>query len=213
VEGEIVVRGESEVLVMPDRATVQVVVDGNGASQEEAFEAAAALARAVDDVFDTHSGAFDRVQTTGLVVMPRTKWRKGENLRTGWRASRTSVAEIHALERAGELLALLAGAGGQLSGLTWEIDRGHEAFGEARQAAGRDARERAEQYAAALGVTLGGVAWIAEPGLRSAEARPYQMMAMASRAAGGLQDDAMEVAPEEITVGATVEVGFTIIAG
>ncbi len=94
MEHELVVRGEGEVRVMPDRASIRVLVDGEGASRDEAYESAARLARAVDAVLAAEAGSIERVTTAALVVQPRTRWRKGETVRTGWRAYRASVVEI-----------------------------------------------------------------------------------------------------------------------
>ena len=200
---------------MPDRVSLQLAVDGNGPSREEAYAAAARLTAAVDAVLAAEKDAFDRVTSAALIVQPSTRWKKGETIRTGWRASRSSIVEIRSLERAGELLAQLTAAGGAVSGLSWELDPGHPALDEARRRAGEDARRRAEQYATALGVGLGAVAWIAEPGLRGPGhvGGGGVMRAAASKAAPAGGEEAIDVAPEELSVTAAVEVGFEIAAG
>jgi uncharacterized protein YggE len=214
MEHEIVVRGEGEIRVMPDRATVHVVVDGEGSSREEAYAAAARSAAAVDDVLKAEADAFERVATAALVVQPRTRWQDGEAVRTGWTAARASVLEVRDLNRLGDLLAQLASSGGNISGLTWGLDPSHTASGEARSRAGQDARLRAEQYAAALGVKLGAVAWVAEPGLRGRDhpSGPPAMLATA-RAVAPMAPQTIDVSPEELTISAEVEVGFTLLHG
>jgi uncharacterized protein YggE len=214
MEHEIVVRGEGEVRVMPDRATVHVVVDGEGSSREEAYAAAARSAAGVDAVLKAEADAFERVATAALVVQPRTRWQDGEAVRIGWTAARASVLEVRALHRLGDLLAQLAGSGGNISGLTWGLDPSNAASGEARSRAGQDARLRAEQYAASLGVKLGAVAWVAEPGLRGADhpsGRPA--MLTAARAGAAMAPQAIDVSPQELTISAEVEVGFTLLSG
>lgn len=152
--------------------------------------------------------------TAALIVQPRTRWRKGETVRTGWRAQRMSVIEIRALDRVGELAALFVGAGGSLSGPSWEMDRSNQAYGQARREAAADARRRAGDYAEAIAVKLGPVVWVAEPGLRLAGASGtgFAGVTRAARMAGGITEEPIEVAPEEITVRASVEVGFAIDA-
>jgi uncharacterized protein YggE len=213
VEREIVVRGEGEVHALPDRAVVHVRVDGEGASREEAYDTTARLVAAVDAVLAAEADGIDRVVTTALVVQPRTRWRKGESVRTGWRSARTSVVEIVTLDRVGALLAQVVAAGGAISGPTWELAPGHPAHDEARQAAAADARRRADAYAASLGLTVGPVAWIAEPGLRlGTPATVYgaRMVRAAAAAGGSMSEEPIEVNPEEIAVHAAVEVGFSI---
>jgi uncharacterized protein YggE len=213
MEHEVVVRGEGEVRVMPDQATVRVMVDGDGSTRDDAYGEAARVAAAVDEVLQAESAAVARVMTTALVVQPRTRWQNGQAVRTGWRASRTSVVEVRALERLGDLLAQLTSSGGAISDLTWELDAANVAYDEARSRAGQDARRRAERYATALGIKLGGIAWVAEPGLRTGgmPSPPHMALAAAApRVMAGPPDQSIEVAPEEITLTASVEVGFAI---
>lgn len=208
---EILVRGEAEVRTMPDRATIRVTVDGDGESRDAAYEAAAQLAKSVDGVLDDARDALDRVTTTSMFVQPKTRWHKGEQQRTGWRAARTSVVEMTDLSLVGELLARVAGAGGAISGPSWELDPGHSAHDAARREAAEDARRRAETYSAALGLTINEVAWVSEPGMRLAGVPiPAGGMALAGvrRSARAEEDEPMNVSPEEITVRCVIEVAF-----
>ena len=198
---------------MPDRATVHVDIEGEGDSRESAYEAATAAANAVDAVLEAAGDALDRVTTAALLVQPTTRWKKGEMVRTGWHAVRTSVVEVRDLTRVGDLLARIAVAGGAISGPAWALDPEHVAYDEARQRAAVDARRRADAYAAALGLTITGVAWVSEPGLRlagSSHAGPMLMAAAAPGAArmGEAPDDQIDITPEELTIRAVVEVGF-----
>ena len=209
------VRGDSEVRVLPDRASVRVVVDGDGQERDDAYAAAASFATAVDVVLASAGDAISRVTTAALVVQPKTRWKKGESVRTGWRASRTSIVEIVALEQLGELVAKLAAAGASLFGPSWELDLDHEVRNEARRRAVVDARARAEAYAHGLGLALGPVAWVSEPGLRRSDpGGPVAVTYAAARAAmAGAPDETIDASPEEITVRASVEVAFEIGAG
>ena len=76
---------------------LRVMVDGDGGTQEEAYGAAARIADAGDAVFGAQSASMGRITTAALVVQPRTRWHKGEDVRTGWRARRTSLVELRAL--------------------------------------------------------------------------------------------------------------------
>lgn len=211
MERVILVRGEGEARALPDRALLSLAVDGDGSSREEAYEEAARLTTEIDAVLAAESEALGRVTTTALMVQPRTRWRKGEAVRTGWQACRTSTVEITALERLGELLARFAAAGAAIAGPSWELDADHEAHGRARHEAAADARRRAQDYAVGLDVQLGPVAWVAEPGLRLGGSEGTSHLRTKSLIAGaGVAEEPIEVAPEEITVRAAVEVGFTL---
>jgi uncharacterized protein YggE len=212
---EVVVRGQAEVRALPDRAIVQATIDGEGASREDAYANAARLATAVDAVLVQYAEALDRTTTAALLVHPKTRWRRGESVRTGWRAARSSVLEVTDLARLGDLMAELTTAGAALVGPTWQLDSDNAAHTEVRRAAAEDAHRRAEAYAGALGLQVSGVAWVAEPGLRSPGAEGGyggpMMRSMAMAAPGGAADaesEIIDVTVEEITVTAAVEVGF-----
>src|ERR671919_1301343 len=105
MNGEIIVRGEGEARAMPDRAVVNVVVEGEGAARDVAYGEAAELAKRVDGVLNEYGDAIERTLTAGLVVQAKTRWHKGENVRTGWHARRTTVVDAVDFGRLGELIA------------------------------------------------------------------------------------------------------------
>jgi uncharacterized protein len=212
VDRELIVRGVGEVRAMPDLASVRVGVDGQGHSREEAYQTASTTAVAVDGVLADFETAIDRVITAALAVEPKTRWRKGETQRTGWQAFRISVVEIKETARVGELLNALAGAGASISGLSWMVAPANESFALARRRAGEDAQARAQQYAQALGIKLGPVAWACEPGLRGTGQTGWMSAAAAGGAvSSGAAEEAMDVAPEEVTIGAALEVAYRLL--
>lgn len=211
MDSELVVQGVGEVRVMPDLASVRVSVDGEGQSRDDAYQKASVSAAAVDAVLASFDAAIDRASTAALTVQPKTRWRKGESQRTGWQASRVSVVEITDTSRVGELLNALTGAGASISGLSWMVAPANAAYALARQRAGEDARARAEQYAQALNIKLGPVAWAAEPGLRSTrQTGRGAAMAVGGRAWAGAAEESMNADPEEVTIEAALEVGYRI---
>jgi uncharacterized protein YggE len=84
---EIQVRGEGEASALPDRAVVRVIVEGDGSSQQDAYTKAAEAARDVDAIFERYKSGFARKMTASLAVFPKTRWKKGESIKTGWRAA------------------------------------------------------------------------------------------------------------------------------
>ncbi len=200
---------------MPDRAIVRVTIEADGSGRDDAYREAARLADRVDEAVAGRDTATDRVITTSLVVHPRTRWRKGESVRTGWRASRTSVIEVVDFSVLGDLLAELAAAGAAVDGPTWQLDPTNPVHTEVRRLAAADARARADAYAAALGLRVTGIQWVAEPGLRQpADAGGFTpMMARMAVAGGVTEPDVIDVTPDEITVDAAVDVAFTFAMG
>ena len=111
---------------MPDLAIIRCTIEGEAESQEVAYSEAAASAKEVDNVLAARSAALARVTTAGLVVSPKSRWKKGESVRTGWRASRMSIVEVTDFEQLGLLIAELAGAGSTVSGPIWQLDSTNE---------------------------------------------------------------------------------------
>ncbi|MBO0692958.1 MAG: SIMPL domain-containing protein [Acidimicrobiaceae bacterium] len=214
MEREIVVKGEGEGRSLPDRAVIGLTVEAQSPSRDTAYQEAAEAAKQIDEVIESHRQALGRVTTAALVVQQTTRWHKGEYLHTGWRAGRTTRLEVTGFDQLGAVIAELTSAGGAISGPRWEIDAGNPVHRDTRRAAAEDARRRAEDYAAALGLKIAGVAWISEPGLRgpSLEAghsvRALAAAPLASRSEDA--DEVIEVTPEELTIWASVEVGFSL---
>jgi uncharacterized protein YggE len=213
-DDQLLVRGEGEARSLPDTAIIRVTVSGEGTSRESAYDKAAADAKAVDEVIDHRRGSLERVGDARLVVQPKSRWKKGESVRTGWVARRMTVVEVGELVVIGELLAELAGAGADVAGPAWQLDPENPAFSAARRAAAEDARRRADDYAAALRVTAAEVAWVAEPGLRLAgEAGHPGMLSRADLAmptGASPTEELIDVSPAEMTVTAHVEVAFRL---
>jgi uncharacterized protein YggE len=212
MEAEIIVQGRGEARSMPDRATIHCVIDAEGPSHQSAYDDAAASAKRVDDVLASRRHALGRVTTAALVVHPKTRWKKGESVRTGWTASRLSTVEVTGFDELGILIAELGGAGASLTGPSWQLDVANPVHREVRRLAAEDAKQRAYDYASALGLEVGGIAWISEPGLRPSlqTGQPMGGFAVAAAARLTTPQDIIEVTPEEIVSEAWVEVGFRI---
>lgn len=214
MEREIIVKGVGQARSMPDRAVIEVMVEAEAATMEQSYDDAAASAKQVDEVLSNRTAALDRVMTAVLIVHPKNRWRKGESIRAGWRASRGTTVEVTDFSQLGELISELTAAGGAISGPDWRLDDSNPSHREARRLAAEDARRRAEDYASALGLAIGEVAWISEPGLRG-RSNPDRIaggmaFAAALPAVGPDSDDVIDVRPDEMTTVASVEIGFRL---
>jgi uncharacterized protein len=214
METEILVSGTAVLRVQPDRAVLRVEVDGEGQTRDQAYGQAAPLALAVDEVLERHREPIERTVTASLMVHPKTRWKRGQSIRTGWQASRVTIVEVVDFTVLGDLLAELAAAGGAVDGPNWVLDPDNPVHVEARRQAAADARQRADAYAEALGLRVVAVAWVAEPGLRRGSGGGFGddgvAFARASAApAGGGFDETISVTPDELPVSCKVEVGFT----
>jgi uncharacterized protein YggE len=215
MEREIVVRGTGEARALPDQAGLRVEVTTDHKTQEEAHDARTKLAAGVDEVLSRHADAIARTTVASLLVQPRTRWHRGEEVRSGWRASRTSFVDVVTLDALGEIMTGLVDAGAAVQGPQWSMAPTNAAYDQARAAAAGDARRRAQSYAAALGLSVGPVAWVAEPGLRRDPGAPVPLEAAVARMGAATlvagDEEPERVAPAELTVRVDVEVGFAIL--
>src|SRR5690606_5793778 len=109
-------------------------------------------------------------------------------------------------------------AGSTVQGPDWQMAPTNPAFDQARRAAAEDARHRAESYAEALGLQVGPVAWVAEPGMRDGGGAPLAASRIEPSSVAGPEargshpgEPSEDLTPAEMTVEATVEVGFRIL--
>jgi uncharacterized protein len=213
MEREIVVRGIGEARALPDLASLRVEVTADRKSQDEAYDARADVAARVDVVFAEHANAIARTTMASLWVQPRTRWHRGEDIRTGWRASRTTFVDVVVLDALGAIMSEAVAAGASVTGPNWSMASTNIAYDVARRAAAEDARHRAIAYAEALGLSLGDVAWVAEPGMRTGTPPvAANAVMMRAEAAPPLEPEPVEdLTPSEMTVEVSVEVGFRIL--
>lgn len=213
MDSEIIVQGTGQAFSMPDRAVIDVRVDAEGATKERAYDVAATLAKQVDDVLANRAGAVNRMITAVVRVDEKSRYRKGEYVRTGWQAGRRTRVEVTDFGQLGELIAELTDAGAAVSGPAWRLDVSNPVHGEARRLAAEDARTRAQDYAAGLGLTIGSVAWVSEPGLRGrgdGEGFGGHFTVASAVAAVPEEEEVIDVTPDEMTASAAVEVGFRL---
>lgn len=210
MDREIVVQGGAEVRVAPDRAIVHVTLDADASTREDAYRAATESAARIDAVLAGHEDAIERTVTAALAVFPLSRWRKGESVRTGWRAARRSLIEITGFEALGVLLAELATAGGTIAGPDWQVDPTNDAYDLVRQAAAQDARRRATSYATGLGMPICEVNWIAEPGLRTAAVPMARAMLLGASGGAMAEDGVIDVSPADVVISAAVDVSFAL---
>jgi uncharacterized protein YggE len=177
------VRGEGQVEVAPDAATVTIGVLVSKASLKKAREEAAA--RAADAIAAVkEAGIPDRdIQTSEYVIQPRrsidAKAKPTEI--AGYDVRNTISVTVRDLERLPELLdAAVAASANQVNGPSFFIQHPEAAEDEASRLAMADARRRAEVLAEAAGATLGRVRSIDEVEEHSGPAPRMMMRAMAA---------------------------------
>ena len=164
---EIIVTGEGVVAGEPDMAVVTIGVSRDA---RLAGEAMAATSEAAAEVLKTVSEAGVEardVQTSSVSLSPIWDRQKRDSPPrvAGYEASNTLSVRVRDLSRLGRLLDSVIGSGAnQMHGLDFTLSDPRPAQDQARAAAVRDARAKAETLATAAGIELGPVRSSSEGG-------------------------------------------------
>jgi uncharacterized protein YggE len=202
----ITMSGTGSVKGPPDMAEITAGVTSQAPTAAAALAANTANMNRVFAALEKQGIARRNIQTSNFSVSPNyTSRLPNEQPRlTGYQVSNQLHIILEDITRVGAALDALVSAGSnQMHGLNFSIKEPAPLLAKARAAAVADARLRAQQYAAAAGVTLGPVQSISESG--GEPPRPmYRMMAMAA------QDSSVPVASGEESVTANVTMVWEI---
>lgn len=216
-EVSITVRGEHELRIAPERATVHLSVSLEGPDRTKVVDRTLALAAPVrEGIVARHDGGSIAEWTSrSLNVRADRPWNStGKRLAPVYTASVEFTATFADISEMSVWATDISGWDGVSLGYTdWHLTPETEAEVErevAAQAVGV-AVARATAYANALGLTTVTPVEIADHGLISAAPAPPQGAKMRSLAASAdaMETMAMDFQGEEITVSATVEARFT----
>jgi len=203
----ITVSGLGEAHGAPDQAQLSA---GVATVAPTADAALAANARKMTSVFDAlkRMGVPERaIQTANFSVQPQyaDNPRGGVQSITGYQVSNEVDVTLDDTKKLGPALDALVGAGAnQINSVGFDIKDSHALLTAAREAAIGDARARAETYAHAAGVSVGGVVSIQENG--GGEIAPMGKAMMVMRGARA----PTPVAAGEMDVTANVTVTFEL---
>ncbi len=200
------VDGSGEARTSPDTADLDLAIDTQAKTAEEAANRNAALAAKVIDALKSKLGDKGKITTGGYALNPEYDQRPTQKPSIiGYTAQNTVTVNTGALDLIGALIdsAIAAGAN-RVNSLNFSVKDDTKPRTVAITIATRDAHAQASALAAALGVKLGKVV----KATTISEVRPIPMqrgMAMAMSA-----KVATPVEPGEVTVPATVSLTFEI---
>ena len=200
------VDGSGETRTSPDTADLDVAIETQAKTAEEAANRNAALAAKVIDALKSKLGNRGKITTGGYSLNPEYDQRASEKPRIiGYNAQNTVTVNTGALDLVGPLIdsAIAAGAN-RVNSLNFSVKDDTRARTEAIAIATRDARAQAEALASALSVKLGKVL----KATTLSQARPIPMRM--GRAMAMSANVATPVEPGEVTVAATVSLTFEI---
>ncbi|MEL7155238.1 MAG: SIMPL domain-containing protein [Actinomycetota bacterium] len=197
----IAVGASAIVEAVPDEAQLHVSLSADGRSSNGTLEAIGKRLDAVDAICDRlEVGADDRSSTVS--VNEQGERDGGRWLSKGYRATADLRLVVRSAERVGPLVsAMVEEAGPAVTGPHWRVSPDHPARLEACTKAGRQARSKAEAYAAALDVALGPIVTVTEPGV----AAPITREAVRSAAPATMAIGAAESGPGGPAAGAAVD--------
>lgn len=165
-ERAITLAGEGRVNVVPDRATVTLGVQVTRPEANAAMDEASATQQKVIAALGKAGVDKDDIRTTGLDLQPAYDYSgRGEPRIIGYSVTQSVKVTLRDLAGAGAVLARAAEAGGNAIRIdSFKLSAGDkdDALGDAREKAIKDARKKADQYAAAAGREVGKVVRIEE---------------------------------------------------
>jgi uncharacterized protein len=211
----VAVRGSWTAEVPPEVARVQVAVGARSAERAQALRGVAQRVEEVRAALTGYGAAVESVESSALWVRPQFKDRRPTERVTGHVAGLQLTATLVDFTVLGDLLLRLADREMvALQGPFWALRPDSDRYRQARTEAVRDARRRAEEYAAAVGSRLIGLIEIADTGMSMPDSAPMAMTGaalFAKSARDSVADEiSFEVEPAPQTVFASVEARFTL---
>jgi uncharacterized protein YggE len=196
----VTVRGEAVVPGVADAALVSLALEATRDRPESAYDDVAARSESLHLLLDELEIERARRSTAGVSVQEQFEHdAHGRREHRGYRASARMSVRVDPPLVSRLLREAVARAEASVEGPYWRLAGDNAARTEARRLAALDARRRAETYAEALGMRLGAIVSVTEPGT----AVPLAM--------GGFQvAHEIEVDAGELDVRGAVEVTFAL---
>ena len=201
------VSAQAEARRVPDVATISAGVvtqaaDGNTAMRQNAEQMAKVMA-----AIKAAGIAEKDIQTSGISLNPQYRYVENEAPSiTGYQATNTVSLKVRDITKLGKVLDSLAAQGAnQINGPSFQIDQPEPVYDEARLAALKKAKDRAETYAKTLDLKVRRIISISEGG--GGGFRPVPMMAMSAR---GKAEMDTAVSPGETEVSVSLDVVFEL---
>jgi len=202
----LIVTGEGSVSVPPDYAEITSGVTTQAKTAKEASDANTKTMAVLNAALQKEGVAPSDIQTVRFSVSPvyGTPQLNHAPPLVGFSVANELGIKVRQIDKVGEVLDSLIAAGATDAGSVQFLHSDtSKALDQARAAAIADARRKAQLYAQAAGLTLGGVAWVTE---NPAYAPQPQMGAMRVLAAS----PAIPIAAGQDTLRTQITVGFEV---
>ncbi len=208
----ITVSGQGEVTLVADYASFSVSVEEIAPTTREAQQNANAKMAAVREILEKEfSSEAEDFKTTAMQLSPEYTWKDGEQKLVGQRAYQSIKVEVEDLSRLGEIVDSLSTVEGiSFSSINLDKKDKSEAIAEAQRKAVEAARDKADTFASAAGLTLSDAITITESG---SDYAPYRVAPAAMKMYAEAADNSAgaEYFAGDITVSSSVTVVFEMI--
>ena len=208
--GTIRVSGSARVEIEPDMATFQFTVTERAETTREAQERANVNVQLAYRILTENYGIDARdIATTYMNLSPEYSWMDGKQVLQGQRATQTISVTLRDLEALGNVLDSLSEISGiSVGSISLDSSVRSDSLSSARALAMEDARARAEDYAAAEGLKVGGVSSVTEAGSDSSAYRLGNAVMKTAAVAADMEGVSTGYYLSTITVTSDVEVEF-----
>lgn len=199
--------GQGEITAQPDMAEFSVAVEETRTSAKEAKLAVDKAVTAFVERLVASGVERSDILSANISLHPQYHYPKEKKPElTGYRASRHITVTVHDLDKLNDYLDNALGDGiNRINNIQLKLSNEAEFMAQARQAAIKDARAKAESLAKGFGTELDGVWRIT---YQVAQPRPVMMMKMAMDA--GAPETAATYQDTEMTIRDRVEVVFKL---
>jgi uncharacterized protein YggE len=206
----VTVRGEAQLEAPPDLATLSVSLHAAGDTADRTRAQLASGSTAVAELIGQFTTALERSSTSGLHVAPTFNRRTPTKI-TGYTGTFSATLEVADFAVLSELIMGLSRLpNSQIDGPWWSLRRNNPVYRDVRLAAIADARQRADDYAAAFGATVSELVEVSD--LDGFIGGPRMMSAKMEMAAD-MGDASFSFEPAVQTVSGQVTVRFTVRGG
>ncbi|MDR6978203.1 uncharacterized protein YggE [Streptomyces sp. 3330] len=210
------VRGEAELEVDPEIARIGITVTARGRDRRTTLDDLTRRNTTVLDLLKSYGDEVENLATGTVSITPELTQRgRGERVRT-YHGAVHLTAELADFTALGELTTRLADLDlTTIDGPTWALRPTSPVHRQARRHAVREALQRAEEYAEALGTTLAALLELTDIGTtgghpRAAFDRRAVRFSMAAPDAEATAPDPLDLEPPRIRIRAEVGAQFTM---
>jgi len=200
--------GEGKVSGEPDLAQVDIGLFTEGEDVPSAQDLNTQKVNAIIRALKELSIAEADIQTSSYSITPRYQYEEGKQTVIGYAVSQNVSVKVRVLANVGTVLQKVGQLGAnQVNGVSFTIDDPSALKQEARKLALKDAEDKAEELADALGVNIVRVVTFSEGGGSYPQPYPY-----AARELSAMSDGAFipEIEPGSLDVTSNVSVTFEI---